>query len=637
MNFLGFRSGARGASALLALLLVSSAALSQGAETALPQFVVSAFDLGAVDQIAPQSASLAAELNAAEWCTAVAQPAGGEWNQPPASVDPARWLSVVTVGFGKQAEAYVFQFGGPESAARLVAHLPHRKRYSNGAEQWFPPFDRLLRVFHANQAQSRVPGLPLQLEIVEAQDTGAPAPALSGEAGLDDSLTLPSKKVLPPLRAIITAAACSAGWAPSALPAATRARVEVRVLDRACSFRVTFNSAGRETTYTKERVPWEEYHEQLALLFRLPLLGGKIVDFVRPNPGKVELLEAEGNRIVCLVDDELAALDPNGQEAWRLRLPQSKVPGAVKKLEHYTTRRDEAGKLHLFRWSTALTEIALADGKLLPLVPAAPSAASMFDVNARGEIALAHDTSVSLFAAGKPVWSVTESSPVQCGPRLETDRVLFGNDRGELVAVARADRRELWRVKAGGRLWGEIAAAGALRIAFSNEDETLVAFAPADGAVKWRFAAGDVLVQPPFEHQGALVVVTKQNRIVRLAPDSGAVLQETKLPAWIAGVRAIELGRQSPLAVGDSSGRLQLLGPDLKPLWQVNTGARLTGFPALAQLRTRWKVPAKAAKGSSEEMLENLAAETDGTQPFLLGSDTAGFIYKISTADLLKR
>jgi outer membrane protein assembly factor BamB len=614
------------------------AVVVSAADPALPQFAVSAFDLGAVDQVAPQAAGIAAELNAAEWCNAEPQSAGGEWNQVPSGVDSSRWLSVVTVGFGKQADAYVFQFNGPGGAARLAAHLPHRKRYSNGAEQWFPPFERLLRVFHANYVNSEPTSpVPLQLEIVEAPETGAPAPVLSGDAGLDDSLTLPAKKVLPPLRAIITAAACVAGWAPTQRPAAAQARVEVRVLDRACSFRITLNRDGREATYSRERVPWEEYHEQLALLFRLPMLGGKVVDFVRPNPGKVEVLDVEGNRIVCLVDDELAALDPNGQEAWRLRLPQSKAPGAVKKVERYTTRRDAAGKLRLFRWSTALAEIALADGRLVPLAPAAPSVSAAFDVDTRGEAVLAQDGRLSLFAAGKPVWSLTESSPVQCGPRLEPDRVLFGNERGELVAVSRADHRELWRVNGGGRLWGEIAAAGALRLAFSNEDETLVAFAPQDGSVKWRFPAGDVLVQPPFEHQGAVVVVTKQNRIVRLAPESGAVLQETKLPAWIVCVRAMEIGKQNVLAVSDSSGRLQLLGPDLKLVWEVATGARLTGRPVLAQLRTRWKVPAKAAKGSSEEMLENLAAETDGTQPFLLSSDTGGFVYKISTSDLFKR
>lgn len=631
MNSPLVRSGA----AVLAWLLCFSATVSRGAEPT--QFVVSAFDLGAVDQVAPQAASIAAELNAAEWCTAVAQPASGEWNQPPAGVDPAHWLSVVTVGFGKQAEAYVFQFSGPDHAARLVAHLPHRKRYSNGAEQWFPPFERLLRVLRANESSGHAAAAPLQLEIVEAPETGAPAPALSGEAGLDDSLTLPAKKVLPPLRAIITAAACAANWAPTASPAATRARVEVRVLDRACSFRVTFHRAGQETTYVKERVPWEEYHEQLALLFRLPWLGGQVVDFVRPNPGKVELLEAEGNRVLCLVDDEPAALDPNGQEAWRLRLPQSKVPGAVKKVERYTTRRDEAGKLHLYRWSTALAEISLADGKLRPLAPGAPSAAAAFDEDERGAVVLAQESRVSLFAAGQAVWSVTESTPVQCGPRLETDRFLFGSDRGELIAVSRADHRELWRVQAGGRLWGQIATAGALRLAFSNEHETLVAFDATDGAVKWRFPAGDVLLQPPFEVQGALVVVTKQNRIVRLAPASGAVMQETKLNAWIAGVRAIKAGQQTLLAVSDSSGRVQLLGSDLKPVWQVNTSARLNGAPVLAQLRTRWTAPAKAAKGSSEELLENLAAEADGSLPFLLSSDTRGFIYKISASEFFKR
>lgn len=615
------------------LVLLFSALILRAAEPSLPQFVVSGFNLGAVDQIPPNEGNLASELNTAEWCTAVALASRGEWNVVPAGVAPARWLSVVTVGFGKQAEAYVFRFDGPEEAARLVAHFAHRKRYSQGAEKWGSPFVRLLSVFRANDLKGAgAPAIPLQLDVVEAPDAGTP-----DSAALDEALSLPPKAVLPPLRAIITAAACSAGWAPTTRPAAARARVEVRVLDRACSFRIIWNRDGRETVFSKERVPWEEYHEQLALLFRLPEIGTRVVDFVRPNAGNVELLDVDGNRIICLVDEELAALDRNGQEAWRLRIPQSKIPAVARKVEHYTTRRDDTGRLRLFRWSTALAEISPADGSVVPLAPQAPSGSSAFDVGANGDVVLAQEGRVAFFAAGKEAWSVTESAPVQCGPRIEADRVLFGNERGELVAVSRSDHRELWRVSVGGRLWGHIVSAGGLRLAFSNEAETLIALDPKDGAVKWRFAAGDVLVQPPFEHQGALVVVTKQNRIVRLAPETGVVLGETRMPAWIVGVRAVELGTKSVLAVGDSAGRLVLLGADLKPVWELSTGVRLTGRAVIAELRPQWKIPARAAKGSPEELLENLAAETDGTLPFLLSSDAGGFIYKISTTEIPKR
>ncbi len=599
-----------------------------------PQFLVSAFNLGTVDQIPPTVESVLEGLNGSEWSSAAAQVSRQEWNEVPQGVDPAHWLSVVAVGFGKQAEAYVFQFNRADGGARLLAHYAHRKRLSQGSERWFQPTPQLLGVLQNHFARGGGPeGVPLQLEIVEATGAGA-----ADSAGFEEALSLPPHVVLPPVKAIVTAAACSQGWAPTQKPAAARAKMEVRVLDRACSFRLTLEREGRQSIFTKERVPWEEFHEQLSVLFRWPGLSPAVVDFTRLNPREVELLDSDAARTFALIEGELAALDPNGQEVWRLRSIKGKTAVPLKKPDFFSVRREDSGKLRLFGWGASLVEISPADGKVTALAPEAPvGSAPTFDADSAGEVVVAREGRVAFFSAGKERWSTTETVPVQCGPRLEGDRVVFGNERGELVALARADGKPLWRVEAGGRLWGRIAAAGALRLAFSNEEETLLAFDPRDGKVQWRFAAGDALVQPPFVHENALVLATKNNRVVRLVPESGALQAEAKLGAWILGVRPFSAGKSGLLLVGDASGRLTALDAALKPVWEASSGARNTGAPVLAQLRPQWKQPPKKnPRGSSEEMLENLAAETDGLLPFLLCSDSKGFLYKISTRDLSK-
>ncbi|WP_439622730.1 outer membrane protein assembly factor BamB family protein [Gemmata sp.] len=587
-----------------------------------PEFVVSGFDLGAVDQVRPNATELAAELSAQGWCTAKATArTTGEWSDVPAGVEPEKWVSVVTVGFGNRAEAYAFQFTGPTRAAKLVAHVSHRKRWTPAGERWLPPFTNLLDGFRIAypEVQRAAPHPALQLEVVLANPK-------AGSGGADEALTVPPEKVFPPVRAIVTAAACVAGWAPSPNKADARARVEVRVRDQACDFRVAFTRGGKETVLTRDRVPWEEFHDQLAVLLSLPTRP-TVADFTRPSPEGATLLGVGAGRIVCLVDDELTALDAaTGAEAWRLRVPQGKT--GPKRVERYAARPDSAGKLRLYRTTTALAEIAVADGAITPLAPV-PVAA--FDVAPDGEVATAQGAKLAVYARGKEVWSAAGSEPITAGPRLEPDRVLFGNGRGELVALARADHRELWRVPLGKQLWGPITTAGALRLAFSAADETLFAFDPKDGAVKWTYAAGDALVQHPIEHDGAVVVVTKGNRVARLDAATGTVAAEAKWPTWIVSAEPVTVGGQTRLAVGDVSGRLTLLGRDLKPIWESALGTRVTGRAAVASTPPVWKGKPRPAKGGPDDLLDSIAADAAGSKPFLLATDGSGFLYKLTT------
>jgi hypothetical protein len=602
------------AAGIAAVALTSAPA----AQPPRPEFVVSGFDLGAVDQVRPNAAELAAELAAPGWCTAkAAAKTGGEWSDVPAGVEPDKWVSVVTVGFGNRAEAYAFQFTGPNRAAKLVAHVSHRKRWTPAGERWLPPFTNLLDGFRIAypETQKAAPHPALQLEVVLANPKSA-----------EEALTVPAEKVFPPVRAIVTAAACVAGWAPTTQKAGERARVEVRVRDQACDFRVAFTRGGKETVLTRDRVPWEEFHDQLAVLLSLPTRP-TVADFARPSPEGVSLLGVEAGRIVCLVDDELTALDAaTGAEVWRLRVPQGKT--GPKRVERYAARRDAAGKLRLYRTTTALAEVAVADGAITPLAPVPVGA---FDVAADGGVAAAQGAKLAVYARGKEVWSAAESEPITAGPRLEPDRVLFGNARGDLVAFSRADHRELWRVPVGKQLWGPVTSAGALRLAFSAEDEALFAFDPKDGSVKWKFATGDALVQPPIEYDGAVVVVTKANRVARLDPATGTVAVEAKWPTWIVSAEPVTVGGQSRLAVGDVAGRLTLLGPDLKPAWESALGARVTGRAAVASTPPVWKGKPRPAKGGPDDLLDSIAADAAGSKPFLLATDGNGFLFKLTT------
>lgn len=600
-----------------------------------PGFLVSAFNLGTVDQLPPTAETVTEGLNGTQWCTAAVQGARGEWNQVPTGVDSARWLSVVALGFGRQAHAYVFQFNRPDGGARLMAHYAHRKRLSNGAERWFQPTPQLLGVLEERfSREGGGGGIPLQLEIVEA-----PAASTADPAGFEEALQLPAHVVLPPVKAIVIAAACSEGWAPTAKTASAHAKLEVRVHDQACSFQLGIERDGKRSVFTKERVPWEEFHDQLCVLFRMPSLSPRVTDFIRPNPDGVQVLESEGDRSFLSVDGELVALDADGREAWRLRSIKGKAAGGVKpkKPDSFAARRDESGKLRLFGWGAGLGEISAKDGSVSMLAPEAPAGASpLFDAGAGGEVVVARAGRLSLFEGGKERWTLAEPAAVSCGPRMDGDRVLFGNEQGDLVAVSRSGGKTLWRVDTGGPLRGPIGAARGLRFVFSNLEEAVLAVDPRDGSVRWRFSAGDVPVCAPFEQGGSIVLATKNNRLLRLNPESGALEAEVKLPEWILDARPVLLGNRGAVATVEASGRVAVWDADLRVVWEASTGARSQGGVVLARLRPQWRPAKKSAKGASEEMLESLNAEAEGLQSFFLTADSRGFVYKISTQDLSK-
>ncbi|MCE9606368.1 MAG: PQQ-binding-like beta-propeller repeat protein [Planctomycetia bacterium] len=583
---------------------------------------------------------MAAELNAQEWCSAKPLATARVWNEVPAGVDPKQWLSIVTVGYGNQAEAYALMFDGPQGTARLIAHAPNPKGTLSGVPHWYSPFVTLLNGFRIGYGAAS-PSAPLPLQIEFREVVVANAAKIADKPGFGDALTVGREKIVPPLKAITLAAACSAGWSPtlssaSSQPIPARAVVEIQVLDQACRFRVTFSQEGSESVIVKERVPWEEFHEQLTALFRLPLGDKRIHDFVRLAPARVALLAANGNRLAYLVDDELAALDAaTGREAWRIRIPKAPAAGA-KRIEQYvvspgandTVRGTNGTEPRLFRWTKSLAEIAWTDGKETPLAPVAVAANWAFDVDDKSGAVTVAGARLTRYIAGKEVWGATETSPITTQPKIDGDRVVAGNERGELFALALADGKPLWRVALAGSVAGPITKAGGLRLVFSPKEETLSAIDPRDGSTKWRFAAGDRLLQPPLEHAGRVLVVTKQNRIVALDPQTGSILVETTRPTWIVGVEIVVQDGAPRPALLDLDGKAVLLGDDLKPKWEVRLASRPTGRPVVTSLPVTWTQPEKAP--SAEDLVAAIAADSVQRQTFFLTTDADGFLYRLS-------
>lgn len=614
---------------LLAMLVAAGAPrAAQCQKPAPPEFLLSSTDLGATDHPKATAEQLAAQLQEEGWCKATAAKSGSRWNQPPAGADMSRWVSVVTAGFHQQSEAYAYMFDPASGAITRAAHVSHHKFMSMGALVWAPPFAKLfngLQVAWQERPRNASRRL-LGITIKELAAGPAEPTADNNKLAVDEALTLPPERVLPPLEAIIFAAAYDAGWAPTARTADNTALVEVRVRDQACWLRITFTIDGKRQVVLKERVPWQEYHEQLRRMFELPLLGDQVTDFARLDTGPLPILAAHDGKLFAIVDDELAALDlATGTEAWRVRILQSKT-SAIKKVERYAIRTAADGSPRIFRFTKSLAEFNLADGKEQVLTPIPAPAAWSFDV-AGDRAAITAAAELAVFQRGQKVWTKSEAHPVSCGPALLEDRVVAGNQQGELFARALSDGRELWRTPLAGGLFGRVVHAAGLLLAYSQEGDSLTAVDPASGTVRWKLAAGDALLQAPALVEGRLLVVTKGNRVLLVEPQDGVVAREITWPTWLVNVVPIA-GQRKLLAVSDIDGQVAFLSSDtLAKVSSVKLPVKFaTGMAAVPQMRTRWAGSREKKQDEILTAIDDAAAES---RPLVLAGDLDGFLYLI--------
>lgn len=610
-----------------------------------PQFVVSLTNLEATPQVTATAAGLAEELNAQEWCVAKAAPLSRSWTERPKGVSPEHWLSVVVVSFGEQAHAYAFQWDGPQGTVRLPARVAVRRYLSRGALVWGNPFGKLLSELQVTplNAEEATKRPRLKLEFVESQSPKNTKKPGTKSNTLEDALTVTPEKVIPQVQAVMLAAAFEAGWLPSieskggtktdhrSDPRDASAKVSIDVLDQAASFRMVLSRGGQEIVLQRERVFWEEFHEQLTHLLRQPLTDGASRDFARLSLHGAQLLAANGNRIACVVDDELAALDATtGQEAWRHKIVQSKLATVPKKVEHYTVKTDQQGLPHLIRWSKSLAEIAWEDGKELKLAPIPAPTESSFDwmetSEGRGRVvAIATNEKLACFVDGIERWSVVLNQPVTCGPSLDESRVIVGHDNGDLNALSITDGKPLWTVKSARGLQGSISKSGSMRFVFCTDDETVRAVAADSGKEVWEFAAGDVLSQPVTTFGERLLIVTKQNRIALIKPTDGKIDVERVWPTWVVSSNLLS-GKTPQLAIGDVSGRVALLDSTLKTTWETRLAFRRSGQIALLNMPVVWQAPKKA---DPDDLLSVIESDGQKRLPVLLTTDTRGFLEKL--------
>lgn len=213
--------------------------------------------------------------------TAVGGRAAG-WRQPAVAGGP--WLCGLTAGFGERAHAYAVWFGAAGIPERFV-HVPYGKTTLPGGDRvWLAPVDRLAAAVADAAGRPPLSGPPLGIRVLREESAGDAGPVAEMQV----------------YEAIAWAAACEAGWTPTAAATATAATLRVEVGVKSATFRLAVESAGRRRELVKREVSGDDVHEVLRRMFACAMPDAVASDFLRLGAGN-EVIRWRGGE---------ASLDP---------------------------------------------------------------------------------------------------------------------------------------------------------------------------------------------------------------------------------------------------------------------------------------------------------------------------------------
>ena len=551
------------------------------------------------------------------------------WHSPPRGAPPERWVSLVTVGFRTRRDWLAFVFDGPSGSATLAVRRPARIVVGKGARRdWIPPGEwqisenaikELAADFGHAVAEPRPADaksvVSLTVKVWEGAVGGGGGDAFELDEGGAEDEGLGEmgggagggarQEDLDGVSALAFAAACSAGWNPTAQQADRRLLVEVARGVNTYGLRTTLTDGARTLKCVKEAVPAEDLYLNLARMCLKLSAPEDVLDLHRLASGPLHVMAHADGRLVVLADGALVSYDAaSGKAHWT-------IPGPERGAYHYATRKTSDGTPQVFRLDGGLRRVK-EDGELEPVADVEPAGDWAFALMPAGDAAVVTSNSLRRCSAGKALWTFESERVLTCGPALAEDRLFAGNEAGELICLALEDGKELWRKQLGEPLDGPLACAAGLVIGASKSG-TLIARRAKDGEEAWRADVGDVLLAPPEVVNGALLVAAKDNTLRLLDPATGGQKAAHALDTWCVDVSAAAGG----VVCTDLRGTVTFLNAaDLRPVRKLQLPARPgRGIVYAAAFPDRWG----AAQGLIFE-----------EKPVVLVSDKDGFLYLLS-------
>jgi len=393
------------------------------------------------------------------------------WHTPPKGAARERWVSLVMVGFRTRRDWLAFVCDGPEGSVSLALRRPATSippkglrpdEIMPGDKQVSSNAVRELAADLGHSFASRHKGPARERLRIEVEPWRGPEDAGDGVPGLDEGDEAPAPpglgagaqevtaKDVEGVRALVTAAAWTAGFQPTAGNAPRTLKLGLARGVQSYSILATLRGDGREVSFQKAEIPADDLFLHLTALCRKLRVGDGLADFVRVSKAAPRVLAASGQEVVVAAGGALTSWDPaRGKVRWELPAPER---GSYS----YVARSGPDGRNVVYRLGSDLQRVG-DQGALTVTAGAVPGAWWAFDVPLEGVAAVAQGPDLLLCRDGTEAGRFRNAVPLSAGPVICGDRVLAGTSDGEMVCVSADGAGELWRHGLGGEFLGPLA------------------------------------------------------------------------------------------------------------------------------------------------------------------------------------
>ncbi len=161
---------------------------------------------------------------------------------------------------------------------------------------------------------------------------------------------------------------------------------------------------------------------------------------------------------------------------------------------------------------------------------------------------------------GKKNWETETNTASHSSPALSGNKIIFGNDKGEIICVGEKDGKILYRNKIGKSFYsGASISEGVAYI--GNDDGYLYAINLTDGKIKWKFYTGARIVMTPVFNNESIFVGNLNGSLFSINKNTGEKNWSNNLPGIL---NASPLVTNNMLLTPDYMGKLVFI--------DINTG-----------------------------------------------------------------
>ncbi|WP_320673044.1 PQQ-binding-like beta-propeller repeat protein [Patulibacter defluvii] len=180
---------------------------------------------------------------------------------------------------------------------------------------------------------------------------------------------------------------------------------------------------------------------------------------------------------------------------------------------------------------------------------------------------------------GKRLWRVLLRGRSESSPLLAGDKLIFGTESGDVLAMSPRNGRVLWRYHAGGKVKGGVARNGPTVFAGDYSGQ-LHAIALRSGRRRWKRDLGGSLYSTPAVAYGRVFVGNIDGSISAVGERTGRIAWRRRASGYVYSSPAVApvAGRGPTVFVGSYGGKLYALDARSgRPRWIRDVGGKLSG------------------------------------------------------------